>query len=77
LELDLPLLELDVAQLELAGLSVEATGDASALLVIVDRQVDDLCADAERFRDPAERRAFVLVPWLVRFFLAPGRPTMR
>jgi hypothetical protein len=46
LELHLPLLQFSVAHLELTQLGLVPIGDASALLPVVNRQVDDLSADA-------------------------------
>lgn len=56
LELGPPLIEFDVAHAErLTGLGREPIGDAPALLLVVDRQVDDLAAGPDGAGDPAER----------------------
>src|SRR6476661_4537547 len=63
LELAAPLLELDVAHVErLVGRGREATGDPAALLLVVDRQVEDLAAHTDGAGDPAERRTLVGAP---------------
>jgi hypothetical protein len=56
LKLGPPLLEFDVAHVEgFTGRSGEPIGDPPALLLVVDRQVDDLATGTDRAGDPAER----------------------
>lgn len=60
LELAMPLLQLCVIHFELTRLI--PSGYAPALLLVVDRQVDDLGFDAHGIRDPTKCGTFVLAP---------------
>src|SRR5262245_4981170 len=63
LKLSPPLLEFKVAHVErLIGRGGEPIGDTPALLLAVNRQVDDLATCANGASDPAQRRSFVLSP---------------
>jgi hypothetical protein len=56
LKLSPPLLEFNVAHLErVIGRSSEPTGDTPTLLVMVNRQVDDLATRTDGTSDPAQR----------------------
>jgi hypothetical protein len=56
LKLSPPLLEFNVAHVErLTGRSCEPIGDTPALLLLVNRQVDDLATGTDCASDPAER----------------------
>jgi len=56
LELGPPLFKFNVAYVErLIGRSCEPIGDTPALLLVVNRQVDDLATRADGASDPAER----------------------
>jgi hypothetical protein len=56
LKLSPPLLKFKVAHVErFIGHGCEPIGDAPALLLVVNRQVDDLAARADGASDPAER----------------------
>jgi hypothetical protein len=56
LKLSPPLLKHDFAHAErLTGRSCEPVGDTPALLLVVNRQVDDLATRADGASDPAER----------------------
>jgi len=56
LKLSPPLLKLNVGHVErLIGRSCEPIGDTPALLLVVNRQVDDLATRADGASDPAER----------------------
>jgi hypothetical protein len=55
LKLSPPLLKFNVAHVErLIGRSYEPIGDAPALLLVVNRQVDNLATRADGASDPAE-----------------------
>ncbi len=56
LKLSPPLLKFNVAHVErLIGRSCQPTGDTPALLLVVNRQVDDLATRTDGASDPAER----------------------
>jgi len=56
LKLSPPLLKFNVAHVErLIGGSCVPVGDPAALLLVVNRQVDDLATRADGVSDPAER----------------------
>ena len=56
LKLSPPLLKFNVAHVErLIGRSYEPIGDTPALLLVVNRQVDNLAPCADGASDPAER----------------------